>query len=181
MRVVWPRPAPCEGPSPPPRQQGSDPAARPVSSRWGGARLLKRVLAIDLERCPWCPPGAWRSIVAFTWRPVLCHILASPPIASQARGGSPPLALVRLEPGQCAWASVWPPRDDGGSEPLIRAKCVRSVGLRGSDRASWRSEAAARGGGGLLGAHSRGMAALNPVDQTWAACEKGLRISYPSF
>ena len=35
--------------TPTPRQQGIDPSARPVSPRWGWARLLKRVFAIDLE------------------------------------------------------------------------------------------------------------------------------------
>jgi hypothetical protein len=43
--------------TPTPRQQGIDPAARPVSSRWGRARLLKRVFAINLERFPRCPQG----------------------------------------------------------------------------------------------------------------------------
>jgi hypothetical protein len=40
--------------TPTPRQQGVPEAASPVSSRWGWARLLKRVFSIDMEHCPRC-------------------------------------------------------------------------------------------------------------------------------
>ena len=71
------------------RQQGIATPGRSVSSRWGWARQLKRVLSIDLERCPRCLEGTLRIIAAITCRPVLFHILASPSTPSQA-GGCPP-------------------------------------------------------------------------------------------
>jgi hypothetical protein len=92
--------------TPTPRQQGIDPSARPVSSRWGWARLLKRVFSIDLERCPRCLQGALRIIAAITCRPVLFHILASHSTPSQAGGGPPPLAPARLEPGRFVGSSA---------------------------------------------------------------------------
>ncbi|HEY7708651.1 MAG TPA: transposase, partial [Candidatus Entotheonella sp.] len=75
--------------TPTPRQQGIEASARPVSSRWGWARLLKRVLAIDLERCPRGQLGSLRIISALTYRPVLFHLLASYPGSSQTGGGLP--------------------------------------------------------------------------------------------
>ena len=66
------------------RQPGIEAVARPVSSRRGGADLRKRVLAIDMERCPRCESGTLRIIAALTCRSVLFPILALPPGASQA-------------------------------------------------------------------------------------------------
>ena len=65
-------------------QQGLKAAASPASSRWGWARLLKRVFAIDRERCPRCPSGTLRIIAAIPSRSVirriLCHLkLATAP------------------------------------------------------------------------------------------------------
>lgn len=88
--------------TPTPRQQGIDPAARPVSSRWGWARLLKRVFAIDLERCPRCHQGALQIIAAITWRPVIRRILGHLKLAADP----PPFSPARLEQGRFAWTSV---------------------------------------------------------------------------
>ena len=75
---------------PTPRQQGVDGAGdgRPEAPRWGWARLLQRVFAIDLERCPFCQRGALRIIAAITQgeviRKILCHLKRAadpPPIA----------------------------------------------------------------------------------------------------
>ena len=71
---------------PTPRQQGIEPPASPVASRWGWARLLKRVFSIDLERCPRCQSGTLRLIAAITSRPVMIRILASHIAPSQAGG-----------------------------------------------------------------------------------------------
>ena len=60
--------APGVGPaSPPPRQQGVDePEAHTASPRWSWAQLLKRVFALDMARCPWCPQGTLRIIAVIT-------------------------------------------------------------------------------------------------------------------
>lgn len=55
--------------TPTPRQPGIETQASPASSQVGWARLLKRVFAIDLERCPRCLQGALRIIAAITYRP----------------------------------------------------------------------------------------------------------------
>jgi Putative transposase len=88
--------------TPTPRQQGIETVARPVSSRWGWARLLKRVVAIDLERCPRCQSGALRMIAAITSRPVIRRILRPLKLAADP----PPRAPARLEPGRFAWVSA---------------------------------------------------------------------------
>ncbi len=50
---------------PTPRQQGvEEPEGRTHSSNWTWARLLKRVFAIDMERCPMCQQGRLRIIAA---------------------------------------------------------------------------------------------------------------------
>jgi hypothetical protein len=85
-----------------PRQQGINPSARPVSSRWGWARLLKRVCSIALERCPRCPQGALRIIAAIPCRPVIRRILSHLKLAA----APPPLAPARLEHGRFVWSSA---------------------------------------------------------------------------
>ena len=61
---------------PTPRQQGvEEPAGRPPSPYWGWARLLKRVFAIDMERCPVCQQGRLRIIAAITEVSVMKKIL----------------------------------------------------------------------------------------------------------
>jgi hypothetical protein len=83
------------------RQQGVEPAASPVSSRWGWARLLKRVFAIDLERCPTCHQGTLRIIAAITSGPIIREILYHLKLAADP----PPIAPARLSQERFAWAS----------------------------------------------------------------------------
>jgi hypothetical protein len=76
--------------TPTPRQQEKDePAGRPPSPYWNWARLLKRVFAIDMARCPVCQQGTLRIIAAITEvsviRKILRHLKLAvdlPPIAS---------------------------------------------------------------------------------------------------
>jgi hypothetical protein len=79
---------------PTPRQQGVDEEETDTgSSRWSWARLLKRVFALDMARCPWCQRGALRIIAAITHGEVIRKILrhlklaADPPPIALARGG----------------------------------------------------------------------------------------------
>lgn len=87
--------------TPTPRQQGVEPPASPVSSRWGWARLLKRVFAIDLERCPRCQSGTLRIIPAITSGPVIRRLLRH----LKLEPDPPPIAPACLEQGRFAWAS----------------------------------------------------------------------------
>src|SRR6266566_5053617 len=74
---------------PTPRQQGLDtPEAYPASPRWSWARLLHRVFALEMARCPWCQQGMLRLIAVITQgeviRKILHHLKLSvdpPPIA----------------------------------------------------------------------------------------------------
>jgi hypothetical protein len=84
---------------PTPRQQGVDePEANTESPRWSWARLLKRVFALDMARCPFCQWGLLRIIAALTHGEVLREILrhlklaADPPPIAPARewGGMAP-------------------------------------------------------------------------------------------
>ncbi len=77
---------------PTPRQQGvEEPDASPPSPYWGWARLLKRVFAIDMARCPVCQQGTLRIIAAITERSVIRKILrylkltVDPPAIAPAR------------------------------------------------------------------------------------------------
>jgi len=74
------------------RQQGLDePEACPTSPRWNWARLLQRVFALDIARCPWCPQGMLRIIAVITQGEVISKILhhlklsADPPPIAPAR------------------------------------------------------------------------------------------------
>lgn len=61
---------------PTPRQQGREvPTGHRPSSDWTWARLLKRVFAIDMERCPGCQQGTLRIIAAMMERSVIQNIL----------------------------------------------------------------------------------------------------------
>jgi hypothetical protein len=75
-------------------------------SGWEGeapwTRLLKRVLALDLERCPRCHSGTLRIIAAITYRPVIRRILCPLKLAADP----PPLAPARLEQGRFTWTSI---------------------------------------------------------------------------
>ena len=64
------------GAIPTPRQQGVvDQEDRTASPRWSWARLLKRVFALDMARCPWCQRGVLRIIAAITQGGVIRKIL----------------------------------------------------------------------------------------------------------
>ncbi len=52
-----------------------EPEARTPSPPWSRARLLKRVFAIDMERCPRCQQGTLRIIAAITEVSVIKQIL----------------------------------------------------------------------------------------------------------
>ena len=88
--------------TPTPRQRGIETDASPVSSRWGWARLLKRVFSLDLERCPRCQSGTLRIIAAISAGPVIRRILRHLKLAADP----PPLAPARLEQGRFAWTSA---------------------------------------------------------------------------
>src|SRR5215831_18190500 len=77
---------------PTPRQQGVDEEETDTGSpRWDWARLLKRVFALDMARCPFCQQGALQIIAAITQGEVIRKILrhlklaADPPLIAPAR------------------------------------------------------------------------------------------------
>jgi hypothetical protein len=77
---------------PTPRQHGGAEQEAPLEApRWSWVRLLKRVFAIDLERCPFCQRGSLRIIAAITQGEVIRKILrhlkraADPPPIAPAR------------------------------------------------------------------------------------------------
>jgi hypothetical protein len=58
------------------RQQGvEEPEGSPASPNWSWARLLKRMFAIDMARCPVCQQGRLRIIAAITAGHVIQKIL----------------------------------------------------------------------------------------------------------
>lgn len=78
--------------TPTPRQQGKDePAGGTPSPSWGWTRLLKRVFAIDMERCPVCQHGTLRIIAAITQASVVKRILRHVKLAVDP----PPIAPAR--------------------------------------------------------------------------------------
>jgi hypothetical protein len=88
---------------PTPRQQGVDEAqTEPASPRWSWARLLKRVFALDMARCPWCQQGALRIIAAITQGEVIRTILRHLKLAADP----PPLAPARVRQEAFAWSSA---------------------------------------------------------------------------
>ena len=88
---------------PTPRQQGVEEQEDSTESpRWSWARLLKRVFALDITRCPWYQRGALRIIAAITQgeviRKILCHLkLAADP---------PPIAPARVRQAAFSWSSA---------------------------------------------------------------------------
>ncbi len=77
---------------PTPRQQGVDETKDPIASpNWTWARLLKRVFAIDMERCPVCQQGTLRIIAAIMERSVMQKILRHLKLAVDP----PPIAPAR--------------------------------------------------------------------------------------
>jgi len=89
--------------TPTPRQQGVDEEETDTGSpRWSRARLLKRVFAVDMARCPWCQQGSLRIIAAITQgeviRKILCHL--------KRAADPPPIAPARVRQAAFAWSSA---------------------------------------------------------------------------
>jgi hypothetical protein len=85
------------------RQQGVDEGETDTGSpRWSWARLLKRVFALDMARCPFCQRGALRIIAALTQGEVIRKILRHLKLAAD-----PPLiAPARLRQEAFSWSSA---------------------------------------------------------------------------
>jgi len=73
-----------------------------ASPRWSWARLLKRVFALDMARCPWCQRGSLRIIAAITHGEVIRKSLRHLKLAVDA----PPIAPARLPQEAFAWSSA---------------------------------------------------------------------------
>jgi len=88
---------------PTPRQQGIDKVATDTGSpRWTWARLLKRVFALDMARCPWCQWEALRIIVAITHGEVIRKILQHLKLSADP----PPIKPARVRQEAFAWSSA---------------------------------------------------------------------------
>ena len=88
---------------PTPRQHGRDEEATDTGSpRWTWARLLKRVFALAMARCPWCQRGALRMIAAMTHGEVIRKILQH----LQLSADPPPMAPARVRQEAFAWSSA---------------------------------------------------------------------------
>jgi hypothetical protein len=86
---------------PTPRQQGmADEALDTGSPRWSWARLLKRVFALDMARCPFCQQGTLRIIAAMTHGEVIRKILRHLKLAVDP----PPIAPARVRQDAFAWS-----------------------------------------------------------------------------
>jgi hypothetical protein len=73
-----------------------------ASPHWSWARLLKRVFALDMAGCPWCPQGTLRIIAALTHREVIRKILQHLKLAADP----PPIAPARVHQEAFAWSSA---------------------------------------------------------------------------
>jgi hypothetical protein len=69
-------------------------------------------------------------------------LVGTMPIRLKLAAAPPPLALVRLEPGQCAWASVGPLVRTGGEPIRVKLSAGR---YRNINRFSWLIQALAQG------------------------------------
>jgi hypothetical protein len=88
---------------PTPRQQGVDEEETAMGSpRWSWARLLQRVLALDMARCPWCQRGALRPIAAITRGEVIRKSLQH----LQLSADPPPIAPARVRQEAFVWCSA---------------------------------------------------------------------------
>src|SRR5262247_2636323 len=84
------------------RQQGLDaPEACPTSPRWSWARLLHRVFALDMARCPWCQQGMLRLIAVITQGEVIRKILRHLKLAADP----PPIAPARARQAPFDWVA----------------------------------------------------------------------------
>ena len=78
--------------TPTPRQQGlEEPEGSSATPNWTWAGLLKRVFAIDMDRCPVCQQGRLRIIAAIMERSVIQKILRHFKLAADP----PPIAPAR--------------------------------------------------------------------------------------
>jgi hypothetical protein len=68
---------------------------------WNWARLLKRVFAFDMARCPACGRGTLRIIAAITHADVIRKILRHCKLAAEP----PPIAPARACQERFAWTS----------------------------------------------------------------------------
>src|SRR5215813_9966045 len=88
---------------PTPRQQGvEDEATNTGTSSWSWARLLKRVFALDMARCPFCQQGSLRIIAAITQGAVIRKIFQHLQLAVDP----PPIAPARARQDAFAWSSA---------------------------------------------------------------------------
>jgi putative transposase len=88
---------------PTPRQQGVDEEATDtVSPHWSWARLLKRVFALDMARCPWCQQGALRILATITQGEIATKILRHLKLTADP----PPIAPARVRQEAFAWSST---------------------------------------------------------------------------
>jgi len=87
---------------PTPRQQGVDEETDTRVPCWSWARLLKRVFALDMVRCPWCPERALRIIAAITHGEVIRKILRHLKLAANP----PPIAPTCVRQEAFAWSST---------------------------------------------------------------------------
>ena len=72
------------------------------SPRWSWARLLKRVCALAMARCPLCQPGSLRIIAAITQGEVIRTMLRHLKLAVDP----PPIAPARGRQEAFAWSSA---------------------------------------------------------------------------
>jgi hypothetical protein len=89
---------------PTPRQQGmeDEEATDTGSPRWSWARLLKRVFALDMARCPFCQQGTLRIIAAITQGEVIRKILQHLKLSADPS----PIAAARVRQEAFAWSSA---------------------------------------------------------------------------
>src|SRR5215813_7257667 len=89
---------------PTPRQQGmeDEEATDTGSPRWSWARLLKRVFALDMARCPFCQQGSLRIIAAITHGEVIRKILQHLKLSADP----PPIAAACVRQAAFAWSSA---------------------------------------------------------------------------
>jgi putative transposase/transposase-like zinc-binding protein len=99
---------------PTPRQQGVDEKETDTgSSRWSWARLLKRIFALDMVRCPRGQRGTLRIIAAIMQGEVIRMILRHLKLAVDP----PPIAPARVRQEAFAW-----PRPDRASHAAYPAR-----------------------------------------------------------
>src|SRR5207245_8863105 len=85
------------------RPQGMDEEETDTGSpRWSWARLLKRVFALDMARCPCCQQGSLRIIATITQGEVIRKILRHLKRAADP----PPIAPARVRQAAFAWSSA---------------------------------------------------------------------------